>query len=193
MYQNCFIRRWGWICMHSDPIGLPVGAQTLTPQQEAYLDTAVHPWWPDMWHITGILDQQSASSNGHGGSRQGMSRRGSKASLSSSPVDHAALDQRAQDVPNLAINIPVLKGMSLLPHSTAMELLTQPLLAKGAGLRLKCKHMLGCDTEALLPTCLVCTWLDALEDRLAPGLPQTSYLELMSLSLMSMCKKENAT
>lgn len=27
----------------------------LTPAQEAYLDTQSCPWWPDLWHMTGLL------------------------------------------------------------------------------------------------------------------------------------------
>ncbi|KAK9813731.1 hypothetical protein WJX73_005548 [Symbiochloris irregularis] len=105
----------------------------LTTQQEALLDAAAYPWWPDMWHISCLLSQRhkvtEEAKRAPAAKRQTMAA-GSAASAADGPMTN--------DQPDLGINIPVLKSSSLLPHTAAFECLAQPLLARGAGLRLDC-------------------------------------------------------
>ena len=105
--------------------------QTLTLRQEAILDAIAYPWTADVWQIALLVKAKATASSAKLGSR-----RSSKA-LAAAQAD-AQRSASPDDVPDLSIHIPVLKGMSLLPHSSALDLLMQPLLARGAGLRLKC-------------------------------------------------------
>jgi hypothetical protein len=89
------------------PVPALCTTQTVSPQQEAFLDLSSHPWCADVWAIADLLAE-----------------------------GRRPAEPPAAALPGLGVSH--MKALAqLLPQTTAFQLLREPSLAKGLGLRLK--------------------------------------------------------